>query len=182
MKKQVLAAVAAALVCGAPAHAQSDTTTTPAPYKQVISSNPVGLLISYFNGEYERAISETSTLGLSSAYFTLDDNDLFTIEGKYRYYPQAHALNGFSVGGSLGYGQVSDDGTDYDYNGNPIDTGRDSRNAFMAGIEVDYNWLIGRDRRFFVGTGIGARRLFGGDVDGTAFLPTIRLVNIGFAF
>ncbi len=151
-------------------HAQE----TAPPYPQVLSVNPFGLLAEYVNAEYERAMTSTTSLGVSASYFgAFDEADYFSLEGKYRYYPQARSLAGFALGGSLGYAQVSaTDGDD------------DKASAFSVGVEVDYNWLVGPSRRFFIGTGIGAKRLFGGDVDSDVpvVLPTLRLVNVGFAF
>jgi hypothetical protein len=186
MKKRFIAAVAAAaLVSAAPARAQTDSVPA---YQQVISANPLGLLFGYFNGEYERAISTTTTVGLAGAYFSPDRDALATVEAKFRYYPQARPLSGFSIGGSLGYGQVTDEN---DFEEFVVDSqvqqdDGTTSSAFIVGVELNYNWLVGRDRRFFIGTGIGARRLIGGDIDDASDLPvvipTIRLVNIGFAF
>lgn len=186
MKKRfIAAAAAAALLAAAPARAQSDTLSV-SPYKQVISANPLGLLFGYFNGEYERAISSTSTVGIAGAYFSPENDELATVEAKFRYYPQARPLSGFSVGGSLGYGHLSDE-EDFDEFIVDSQAQQDdgvTSSAFIVGVELNYNWLVGRDRRFFIGTGIGARRLLGGDVESDipVIIPTIRLVNIGFAF
>lgn len=32
--------------------------------------------------------------------------------------------------------------------------------ALSVGIDLGYSWLLGRTRQFFIGTGIGAKRLF----------------------
>jgi hypothetical protein len=181
------AAAAAALLSAAPARAQSDTLVA-SPHRQVISANPLGLLFGYINGEYERAISSTSTVGVAGAYFSPDNDALATIEAKFRYYPQARPLAGFSIGGSLGYGQVTDE-ADFDefiVDSRAQQDDAETSSAFIVGIELNYNWLVGRDRRFFIGTGIGARRLIGSDVENESDLPvvipSIRLVNIGFTF
>ncbi|HEX7239535.1 MAG TPA: DUF3575 domain-containing protein [Longimicrobiaceae bacterium] len=176
--KWLSAAACAALVALAPA-AEARAQEAPQPYKQVLSANPLGLLFEYYNAEYERALTPTTTLGVAGSYITLfEEANYFSLEGKYRYYPQARALDGFAIGGTLGFAQVDADDIDAGEDGD------DTASAFSVGVEIDYNWLVGRDRRFYIGTGIGARRLFGGDVPGDVplVLPTIRLVNVGFAF
>lgn len=51
------------------------------------------------------------------------------------------------------------------------------------GVDVGYSWLMGSKRNFYIGIGIGATRLFGGDIeDGSATIPSLRLLNVGFAF
>jgi hypothetical protein len=183
MKKRFIAAVAAAaLVSAAPARAQTDTVPA---HQQVISANPLGLLFGYYNAEYERAINSTVTAGVAGAYFSPDNDALATIEAKVRYYPQARPFAGFSIGGSLGYGQLTDE-EDFDEfitDSQQQDDGMTS-SAFIVGIELNYNWLVGRDRRFFIGSGIGARRLLGSDVESDipVVIPSIRLVNVGFTF
>jgi hypothetical protein len=60
--------------------------------------------------------------------------------------------------------------------------------GFTFGAVLDYSWLLGRRERFYVGTGIGAKRVFGLDDDaGTpdeeypVVLPSFRL-QTGFVF
>ena len=69
-----------------------------------------------------------------------------------------------------------------DENG-PLATG------FTLGAILDYSWLLGRRERFYVGTGIGAKRVFGiDDPPESEFvreypkvLPSFRL-QTGFVF
>ncbi|MEX0891609.1 MAG: hypothetical protein WEB88_05505 [Gemmatimonadota bacterium] len=42
-----------------PAHSQEARTS----HQQVISANPFGLLLEFFNAEYERGVSRTGTMG-----------------------------------------------------------------------------------------------------------------------
>ncbi|HEV2147465.1 MAG TPA: hypothetical protein VGR37_08680 [Longimicrobiaceae bacterium] len=172
------AAACAALVALGSASSAAAQEAPPPQYRNVLSANPLGLLFEYYNAEYERILTPSTTFGLAGSYITLfDEADYFSLDGKYRYYPQAQAFAGFAIGGTLGYAQVSEN----DVLGN---VGSESVSAFSLGVEIDYNWLVGSSRRFYIGTGIGAKRLFGGDVDSDTpvVLPTIRLVNIGFAF
>src|SRR5690606_39457523 len=57
------------LAGGAPAHAQD----LPLERRNVISANPFGLLLEFFNGEYERVVSESATVGAGGSYITEDD-------------------------------------------------------------------------------------------------------------
>jgi hypothetical protein len=148
-------------------------TRAPVPHDQVISANPLLLLFEWFNAEYERKISNTSTAGIGGGWISLDggDDDYVNVHGFYRYYPQGAALSGFYFGGKLGVHRVETSGADED------------GTALGFGIDVGYNWLLGVNRAFYVSIGIGANRLFGLDLeDASATLPTLRLVNIGFAF
>jgi hypothetical protein len=58
-------------------------------------------------------------------------------------------------------------------------------NAPSVGIQLEYSWLLGATRRFYVGGGLGAKMLFFDeddfDDDVIARYPTGRLA-IGFAF
>ncbi len=153
------------------AEAQDPGTRTPVPDEQVISANPFLLLFEWFNGEYERKVSPTMTLGVGASRFSFDDGDeSYTgLNGFVRYYPQGAALSGFSLGGRLGIHSVSDDD--------------DEGEAYGMGVDIGYSWLLGSERNFYIGLGIGATRLFGGDIEGgRVVIPSIRLINIGFAF
>ncbi|MBT8396130.1 MAG: DUF3575 domain-containing protein [Gemmatimonadetes bacterium] len=153
------------------AQAQEEGTRAPVPHNQVVSANPFLILFEWFNGEYERKISPTTTLGVGASRLSLDDGDeSYTgLNGFLRYYPQGAALSGFSFGGRLGFHNVSEDDEDGE--------------AFALGVDLGYSWLLGSKRNFYIGLGIGATRLFGGDIDGgRVVIPSIRLINLGFAF
>jgi hypothetical protein len=52
------------------------------------------------------------------------------------------------------------------------------------GVYVDYNWLLGKSNRFFVGTGVGAKRILGerDDFDDAPFVYGTARFLIGVAF
>ena len=58
----------------APLCAEQGALTTGAPppptRQQVISANPFGLLVDFFNVEFERKVSRSTTAGIGGSYFT----------------------------------------------------------------------------------------------------------------
>ena len=134
--------------------------------QQVVSANPFGLLLELVNAEYERVVSPSSTAGLGgSAYFGNDD--YVNADAFWRYYPQGRPLQGWAFGVKAGVTQVPSDGT---YLG--------------AGFDLNHSWLMGRDDNFYVGIGFGLKRLFGSNDSGfdLEYIPTIRIINVGWAF
>jgi hypothetical protein len=169
MKWLSAAACAALFAVGSPAAARAqDAGPGGGPYQQVISANPLGLLAEFFNAEYERKFSPFSTAGLGGSTFGADGDDYVNADVFWRYYPQGTPLDGFAFG--IKAGITSFDGDIYP----------------GAGFDANYSWLLGARNNFYVGVGIGAKRLFGepddSDIDFLEFIPTIRLVNVGFAF
>lgn len=151
------------------AEAQTEGTRVPVVNKQVISANPFLLIAEYANVEFERKGSEKTSFGVSASSVGFDDADYRNFQAFYRYYPQGASLTGFYIGGRGGVHRVSDD--------------ERSGTAFGLGFELGYGWLFGAKRSFAVSLGAGATRLFGGDMHGhSAFVPTLRLVNVGWSF
>ena len=151
--------------------AQDEGVRTPFPHKQVISANPFLFLGEWFNVEYERKLSPTTTVGIAGSIVSFDDGDedYKSLNGIVRYYPSEAALSGFYLGGRFGFHQVTEDD--------------EEGHAYGLGVDVGYAWLLGSKRNFYIGLGIGATRLFGGDVEeDRVVLPSVRLVNIGVAF
>lgn len=157
------------LASAAPAGAQTIGASSLPGNQQVISANPFLIMFSYFNVEYERRHKPSTSWGASTSFLGFDGADYGNVAGFYRYYPQGNALSGFYVGGRGGVHRVSASG--------------DSGVFFGVGFELGYDWLLGREKNFSIGIGAGATRLFGGDLDGVSLaVPTVRLVNIGWAF
>ena len=70
---------------------------------------------------------------------------------------------------------------DAEFNGSGVQR---TESAPTLGVVLDHNWLLGRRRRFLVGTGIGARRVLTDVRSGSPLLrvdPDGRLV-LGYAF
>ena len=158
--------------------AQEGDKPTP---RHCISTNPILDMFTWWNVEYAFRLNDKSTIGIAGSYMSFNDEE--TGDDKYmsgnlfyRFYPQADALAGFFFGARFGLYHVEVDVSE--------DTGEpDEGTAYGFGIDIGYDWLLGEGRNFYISLGIGAVRLFGGDMDDTAgTLPTIRLVNIGVAF
>ena len=189
-------AAAALVLAAAPAAAQSTALqAAPAPAassaaaapRQSISVNPIGAVFQVYMGEIERSLTPSTSIGLSSSYWDAGADDgedasaevaYLSVDAKVRYYPSGGGLQGFSLGGSVGYTTLS--GSFEDSEGQP----QERASAVSAGVMLDYNWLLGARKNFMVGTGLGAKRLFPIDVDTddvTLAYPTARL-SVGFAF
>jgi hypothetical protein len=178
MRMVLLAAVAVVVLCAASTVAQEEQETILR--KHVISTNPILDVFTWYNLEWEMSITQRGTIGLFGSYVTLTDTeDEIDIDTKYisgtlfyRYYPTA-AFKGFFIGGRFGYYHVSED-----------DDIQETSGEFMGiGVDVGYGWLLGAPQRVAIGIGIGAVRLFGGDLeDVQTTLPSIRFINVGIAF
>ena len=172
-----LGVAALALTLALPAAAAAQAT----PKTQVLSINPLVLIFGGVSAEYERRTGSATALALGLSYYGFDDIDYLSMEGKFRFYPNGEALRGFSVAGTGGFSNVSDDdGCDDSI----FDDCADSGTALTLGVELNYQWLLGQERNFAVTLGGGAKRLFylGDEVtDGSLGIPTLRL-SIGYAF
>jgi hypothetical protein len=149
----------------------------------VISINPFGFLFEWYNIEYEHAFSSTASWSLGGGHIQVgDENEERTYTSadvRLRYYPSAEAPTKFSAGIAFGYSRVTDEDEDQGI------VTKDEFDALSIGIDLGYSWLLGRTRQFFIGTGLGAKRLFplgeDEDDDETFGYPTVRL-SIGYAF
>jgi hypothetical protein len=185
-KMRVGLVAALVLVAVGAASAVAQDTGDPILRRHVISTNPILDLFQWYNLEWEIRVTPRSTAGLFGSLVTLKqdtedidgstievDEKYYSVTAFYRYYPN-EAFKGFFIGGRLGWYHVEED--------DPV-TGKDEAQFTGIGVDVGYGWLLGEPQRIAVGIGIGAVRLFGGDLDDTqATLPTIRFINVGIAF
>ena len=166
----VVTVSAATMMDAAPATAQpQEGTKPPVPHEQIISANPFGLVLGWWNVEFERKITPSSTWGMSGSFLGVDGVDFASVNGLWRYYPQGAALTGVYLGARAGVYHGSDAG--------------ESHAVFGAGFEVGYTWLLGARRNVGLSLGVGLTRLFGGgEEDWPGVLPNVRLLNVGIAF
>ena len=163
--------LALGVLAASPAAGEAQATREPVEVNWVLSANPFLLLAEWVNVDLERKVGDAAALDFQGSIITFDngDEDYMSLNATYRYYPQGAALTGFYFGPKVGVYRVDDSTTE--------------ATVFGAGFELGYNWLLGANRRFALGLGLGASRLFGGDLeDSSAYLPTVRLVNVGWAF
>lgn len=132
---------------------------------QVVSANPFGIMLEFFNAEYEHTAGESFTVGVGGSIFTSGNDTYRNLDAFWRFYPDASPspFQGWSFGLKAGVTSLAD------------------KTYFGAGFDVDRSWLLGKNENFYVGLGFGLKRLIGHG-DGLRIIPTVRLVNIGYAF
>jgi len=187
-RSTLFASLAAALLAATPAIAQRPEPTGIPAYRSLIGFNPLGIPFDVASVEFETLVDQGITFGVSGSYVLWDDDDggsgdrYTSVDLKGRYYPGEVALRDFSVGLSLGltnYSKRIYDNTacfPTPTNQNPCPNGlppsrRESLVTPTIGVLVDYNFMLGAERRFVVGTGIGAKRLLKHDSDIEGFDP-----------
>jgi hypothetical protein len=153
------------------------------PKTTVLSFQPLNAMFSVYSAEIEHAVAPSVTLGVGGSYWSsnddLGDTKYSSGDLKVRFYPEGHPLQGFSFGGQVGYTSISDNTSD-GFGGNTKSTAHGA----TIGVALDYNWLLGASKAFYVGLGLGAKKIFANSNDiGNATLayPTAR-VSIGYGF
>jgi hypothetical protein len=170
----------ATILLAATAGAQAST----APKTAVLSIQPLSAVFGVYSAEFEKALAPTVTLGVGGSFWSHSDDVSKTKytsgDVKLRYYPEATPFRGFSFGGQAGYTSVSDE-TDY---GAGAGSDKTSASGPTLGVALDYSWLLGQSRAFYVGLGLGAKKIFASNKDiGNATLayPTAH-ISIGYAY
>ena len=191
MRYTLSLAVVISALCSAPARAQTAAPPTSSTPSQTISLNPFGLLLEWYNLEFERKVSSGVTIGASAA--NLHD-EFWDFDLLARFYPQGEALSGFYLGARGGV--VGLEVTRYQFQSPPPSTPpgrgipayptvtRETRVIPAFGLEVGYNWLLGTKKNVAIGLGFGLSRLLD-DPDGEYYMPVVphwRVVNVGIAF
>lgn len=162
----------------ASAQAVSPTSTQPSSRGRVFAINPLGIPFEIVSVEFETSLAGAFTLAGNFSYFSPDDFTRSSFELKGRLYPNEEAPRGFAVG--IGLGGVN---TREHVEVETVRTLRDKTHPSIA-VYVDYNWLLGRTDRFFVGTGLGAKRILGDEdeYDEAPFVYGTARFLIGVAF
>ena len=170
-------AIATALV----AAAGTSEAQTAESRRHALSINPLGIPFEYLAVDYEGRVNSAFTLGANLTYFGPDDDSITSFEIKGRLYPNERALRGFSIGLTAGYTNLEEDTC----GDQPFEGCKSSENGPTVGVIVDYNWLLGKTGRYYIGLGTGAKRVLGVDGDDFTDLPvaypTVRF-QVGVAF
>jgi hypothetical protein len=130
-------------------------------WRSFLGANPLGIPFDIVSVEAETAVSAGGTLGVVGSYNDIDKTRYSTVDARFKYYPGEVAMQGFSVGLSVGYtrfnGELAQQPTPI-----PDPPARGKLSAPTLGVLVDYNWNQGPTQRFVVGTGVGAKRILAG--------------------
>ena len=152
----------------------------------LVSIQPLAVVaLEVYQGEYERVLSPTVTLGVGGSLWNHMDVHYRSADLKLRYYPGARALRGFSFGASAGFTSIADDQGAYSNSTGTYEKSKTSGPTVATLLE--YGWLLGPARNFHVGLGVGAKVIFAketntdGSGDTNLRYPTAR-VSIGWAF
>ncbi|MCH2465305.1 MAG: hypothetical protein MK237_05320 [Gemmatimonadetes bacterium] len=165
--------------------------------QQVLSANPFGLLLEFFNAEYERVISGTSTIGFGGS----------TLKNDHDIYPEPPILGTDEFGFPIyDWANEPDPITETDRyinfdvfwrfypSGNPLVgwafgaklgiTSVNDQTHLGYGFDLNRSWILGPEENFYVGLGFGLKRRIGTTEadDLIPVIPTIRIANVGFVF
>lgn len=136
---------------------------------QVISVNPFGMVLQFYNAEYEVRVSDAVTAGAGASrrgWYVFGEDESPRLNGDIfvRYYPWGQAFNGVSLGLKAGATRLPHEGT-------------------FAGIGFDLNHSAALTDHVVLSSGLGLKRLVGRhrDVYSDPVIATLRL-NVGIGF
>lgn len=130
----------------------SPAPLVPIPYESYVGINPLGIPFDIFAIEGETGVAQGITVGGVASYTDFRHDRYTSFDFKARYYPGEVVLRDFSAGASLGY-------LNYSTPDNAVPGTRDRLSAPTLGLIADYNWMLGTEPRFLVGTGVGVKRV-----------------------
>jgi hypothetical protein len=135
--------------------APPSTQAVPLNRSHVFAINPLGVPFEVVSVEMEQAIQNAFSIGANFSYFSPSDYTRSSFEVKGRLYPNEYAPRAFGVGLGLGLVNTRENRTI-----GGVETLVKKTSPSIA-VYADYNWLLGRSQRFYVGTGLGAKRILG---------------------
>ena len=136
---------------------------------QVLSANPFGLVMDFYNAEYELRVAGAVTAGVGASrrgwilFGESQEKPRLNGDVFVRYYPGGSAFNGVAIGVKVGATRMPHDGT-------------------FPGVGFDLNHSYALTDHAVFSSGIGMKRLIGvGALAGPITITTLR-VNIGLGF
>jgi hypothetical protein len=150
LRVRLIAVVAVGMIVAASSARSQNPPRIPIPFRTYIAINPLGIPFDVASVEFESGVAQGVTVGAQGSYTSLGDDRYSTIDAKVRYYPSEIVLRGFSMGVSVGHTHFTT--RDNDITRRSLDFG-------TVGLLLDYNWMLGMQHRFIVGSGIGAKRV-----------------------
>ena len=171
-RRIVVLTLFALLITPADTYAQDEPDESLGSHRHLLSVNPFGLvLFPWYNGEYERRMKPSLSLGISASQWT--DNFVATTLA-FRYYPSRKVFQGIYVGPRIGIFRTTTSDSSWGNRDPPL------RHVQLGmGFEFGYAWLIGSEQNLSISIGSGATRLLGGE---SAAFPVLRFINLGWAF
>jgi len=143
-------------------------STSGAP-NQVLSFNPVGMVMEFYNAEYEVRVGDAFTAGAGASrrgWYLFGEGESPRLNGDafVRYYPGGSAFNGLAVGLKVGGTRLPNERT-------------------LPGIGFDINHSYAMTDHLVMSSGFGMKRLIGRDGPdyGQTVITTVRL-NVGIGF
>lgn len=182
IRRTLLGAVVALAFTPVVAHAQLPAPTQP--YASELSINPFGIPFGYLDVEGNTSVGGGATLGIMLSHYSpsSNDNPFTNVDAKIRYFPNELPFKGFSVGLTAGWTKQQGDS----FNGSVTTSTTTTVSSPTMGVIVDYDWLLGARKRFAVGVGIGAKRLFASRAErdriGLDAAAGIYRFQLGYAF
>jgi hypothetical protein len=151
------------------------------PHRNIISIQPLSAILTVYSAEYEHAAKKTVSWGIGATYWsTGSGSDQVTYTSgdfKLRYYPNGIALDGVSVGGSVGASSIK---------GTSTTGGAETVSAPSLGMLIEYQWLLGEEKHLALALGAGAKMLIvnSAKISSSSFIaryPTLR-ISLGYAY
>jgi len=161
----LLSVMAATIVATSARAQETEAARVPIRYRTYISINPLGIPFDLFSAEVESGIAQGMTLGASASHIDVGDERYSSADFKFRYYPSEVVLRGISVGASVGVLRYSDIRSPQFPGDVTVEEVRESLDTPTFGVILDYNWMLGAQHRFVVGTGVGAKRILASSED-----------------
>ncbi|MBL8137692.1 MAG: hypothetical protein JNL48_13790 [Acidobacteria bacterium] len=136
---------------------------------QVLSFNPIGMVMEFYNAEYEVRVGDALTAGAGASrrgWYLFGEGDSPRLNGDafVRYYPSGSAFNGIALGLKVGGTRLPNERT-------------------LPGIGFDINHSYAMTDHLVLSSGLGMKRLIGrrqGDY-GQDVITTLRM-NVGIGF